>query len=120
MTQRLKSACRGVGNLGLRKELKRVATLFLGTVARALATAEWHVRVDAGGRHVDHHHPRFGIALEMRRVFERGRDDTGRKTELGIVRSRKRLVVVLDPDDRRNRPKYLFAADAHLVGGFGE
>jgi hypothetical protein len=32
----------------------------------------------------------------------------------------ERLIVILDPDDRGDRPENLFARDTHLVGGFGK
>ena len=37
-----------------------------------------------------------------------------------VVRDRKRLVVVLDPDHRGDRAEHLLAVDPHLVGGVGD
>ncbi|NRP23209.1 hypothetical protein LPJGGPFB_06479 [Ensifer adhaerens] len=86
----------------------------------ALAAAEGHVEIDAGGRQVDHHHAGLGIALEMRRVFQAGGGDARRQAERRVVGNGKRLVIVLHPDHRSDRSEDLFLADAHLVGRLGK
>src|SRR5690242_11179427 len=54
---------RGVGGLDGRIELHRIATLLARPVTGTLATAERHMRIDAGGRQVDHHHARLRMPL---------------------------------------------------------
>ena len=48
--------------------------------------------VNAGGRQIDHHHAGFRIALEMRRIFERGGNDAGRQAKFGVVGRGQRAI----------------------------
>src|SRR3546814_17068047 len=48
------------------------------------------------------------------------RADARRQAERRIVRDGKRLVIAFHADHRGDGAEYLFAADAHLVGAFGE
>jgi hypothetical protein len=42
------------------------------------------------------------------------------RPKLGVVRGRQRFGIILDPDDRRHRPKDFLARDPHLVAHVGE
>ncbi len=64
--------------------------------------------------------PASRMALEMRRVLERRRDDAGAQPERRVVGERQRLVVVLRANHRRHRAEDLLARDAHRVGRVGE
>src|SRR5262245_19616857 len=85
-----------VGGLDRGVELDGIAPLLARTVARAFAAAERYVVIDPGGRQVHHHHAGLGVALEMARVFEAGRADARRQSEIGVVGDRDRLLVILD------------------------
>src|SRR5262249_10871830 len=86
---------RDVGRLHAGVELPRIAALLAWSVARALAAAERHVIVDAGGGQVDHHHAGLRVALEVRRVRERSGADAGGKSEGRVVGERERLLVAV-------------------------
>jgi hypothetical protein len=64
-----------------RVKLRRVTSLLARTIALSFATAERHVITDPGGRQIDHHHPGFGIALEMARMFQARRANARREPE---------------------------------------
>src|SRR5438105_3637769 len=99
------------------KELRRVASLLARSITRPLAASEGHVVVDARRRHIDHHHPRLRVTLEVRRMLQRCRDDARTEPERRVVRQRQRLVVILRADDARHRAEDLLARDAHRIGG---
>src|SRR5438270_10166401 len=97
-----------------------MATLLARAIARRLSPAEWYMIVESGGRQVDHDQSRLRIALKIASIFQRGRADTRRQAELRIVRDRQRLIIALDPNDRRDGTENLLSADTHGVSRFDE
>src|SRR5690606_20641703 len=110
---------RCIGGLDRGVELHRVAPLLARSVTGSLPSPEGYVRIDPGGREVDHHHARLGVPLEMGGVPERGGADARAQSELGVVGQGQGVLVVGRAQQRGHRAEDLLARDA-VAGARGE
>src|SRR5947207_9162901 len=99
--------------LDLRVARERLEPL-LAPVAALLVSAERQLDAATGAVCVDVDLTGFDPRGERQRFVDVARPDAGDQTVLTLVRDLRRLLDVVEVDDREHRPEDLFLRDPHL------